>query len=92
MMLKKDLTHQTMNEKTIAYRKSRRVIGLMKYELGGTIVTKFFALRPKTYSYLAGVDNITIKRTKGTKKCVIEGIFKSNVYENCSLNNEIILN
>ena len=32
MMLKKDLTHQTMNAKTIAYRKNRRVIGLMKDE------------------------------------------------------------
>ena len=55
-------------------------------------MTKFFALRPKTYPYLEDVDNITIKRPEGTKKCVIEGIFKSNVYENCLLNNEVIIN
>ena len=32
--------------------KNKKVIGLMKDELGGGIITKFVALRPKTYSYM----------------------------------------
>ena len=31
--------------------KKKRVIGLMKYELGGKIMTEFVALRAKMYAY-----------------------------------------
>ena len=43
------------------------MIGLMKNELGGKIMTEFAALRPKTYSYLMD-DGNSDKRAKGTKK------------------------
>ena len=46
---------------------NKKVIGLMKDELGGAIMTEFVALRPKLYSYrkLNGMED---KRCKGIKK------------------------
>ena len=73
--------------------KNKKGLGLMKDELGGTIMTEFAALRPETYSYLMEDDgkHITKKKAKGTKKCVIKRTFKFNGYKDCLLNNEIIL-
>ena len=47
--------------------KNKKVIGLMKDQLGGKIMTEFAALRPKTYSYLMD-DGNSDKKAKGTKK------------------------
>ena len=66
------------------------MIGLMKDELGGKIITEFAALRPKSYSYLMD-DGNSDKKAKGTKKCVIKRRLKFNDYKDCLLNNEIIL-
>ena len=46
--------------------KSKKVIGLMKNELGGKIMTKFAAPRAKTYSYLMD-DDSEAKRQKEQK-------------------------
>ena len=46
---------------------NKKVIGLMKDELGGKNITEFVALRPKTYSYLTD-DDKNVKKAKGTKK------------------------
>ena len=70
--------------------KNKKVIGLMKDELGGKIMTEFVALRPKTYSYLRD-DCKEDKKAKGTKKCVVKRILKFSDYKDCLLNNEIIL-
>ena len=45
---------------------NKKVIGLMKDELGGKIMTEFVAFRPKTYSYLMD-DGENKKKAKGTK-------------------------
>ena len=68
--------------------KNKKVIGLM--ELGGKIMTKFVALRPKTYSYSMD-DGWSDKKAKGTKKCVIKRKLKFNDYKDCLLNNETVI-
>ena len=69
---------------------NKKVIGLMKDELGGTIITEFVTLRPKTYSHLT-VDGKEDKKAKGTKRCVIKRMIKFNDYKNCLLKDEVIL-
>ena len=51
--------------------KNKKVIGLMKDELGGKIITEFVTLRPKMYSFLTN-DGKEDKKAKGTKKCIIK--------------------
>ena len=61
---------------------NKNVIGLMKDELGGMIITKFVNLRPKTYSYLTD-NGKNVKKAKGTKKYVIKRILKFDYYTCC---------
>ena len=70
--------------------KNKKVIGVMKDELGGKIMTEFVALRAKTCLYLTD-DCKEDKKAKGTKKFVITRILKFSDYKDCLLNNEIIL-
>ena len=70
--------------------KNKKVIGLMKNELGGKIITEFIILRPKTYLYLTD-DGKEDKKAKGTKKCVIKRMIKFNDCKNFLLKDEVIL-
>ena len=70
--------------------KNKKIIGLMKDELGGKIITEFVTLRPKTYSFLTD-DGKEDKKAKGTKKCVIKKMIKFNDYKKCLLNDEVML-
>ena len=49
---------------------NKKVIGLMKDELGGKIMTEFVTLRPKMYAYKTG--SAESKKCKGIKKCVVK--------------------
>ena len=69
--------------------KNKKIIDLMKDELGGKIITEFVTLRPKTYSYLTD-DGKEDKKAKGTKKCIIKKMIKFNDYKKCLLNDEVI--
>ena len=65
--------------------KNKKGTRLMKYGLGGKSMTESVALKPKTYSYLIDDNNTTIKKPKGTKKCVIKRILQFNDYKNILL-------
>ena len=69
---------------------NKKVIGLMKDELGGKIMIEFVALRPKTYSYLMD-DGPSDKKAKGTKKFVMKRRLRFNDYKDCLLKNKIAL-
>ena len=58
-------------DRPLPKRKKEKVIGLLKNELGGKIMTKIVGLIAKTYSYLID-DSSEDKKAKGTKKCVIK--------------------
>ena len=72
--------------------KNKKVIGLMKDELGGKIMAKFVELWAKTYSYLID-DGSEDKKGKTTIKCIIKRKLKFENYKSCleatQLDNEI---
>ena len=54
---------------------NKKVISLMKDNLGGKIMTELVALRAKMYAYRKINKEVEEKRCKGTKKCVVsEGL------------------
>ena len=69
--------------------KNKKVIDLMKDELGRKIITEFITLRPKTYSY--STDDVKQDKAKGTKRCIIKSMIKFNDYKNCLLKDEVLL-
>ena len=70
--------------------KNKKVIGLMKDELGGGIITEFVTLRPKTYLYMTD-EFIEMKKAKSTKKCVTKKMLKFEDYKKCLFDNEPML-
>ena len=69
-------------DRSLPKGKNKKVIGIMKDELDGKIMTKFVGLRAKTYSYLIG-DGSEDKKAKGTKMCVIKRKLKFENYKIC---------
>ena len=60
---------------------NKKVIGLMKDELGGEIMTEFVTLRPKMYAYKT--RSAKFKKCKGIKKCVVKKTISFEDYKNC---------
>ena len=82
--------HRDEVDRPLSTGKNKKVIRLLKDELGGRVITEFVALRPKTYSCLTN-DFKGDKKTKGTKKCLIKRMIKFNDYKNCLLNGKAVL-
>ena len=66
------------DERLLPIGKNKRTSGIFKDELGGKIMVKVVALRPKTWAYLM-VDGSDKKKPKGKKKCVIK---RELIFEN----------
>ena len=69
---------------------NKKVVSLMKDELGGGIITEFVAFRPKAYSYRTD-DLVELKKTKGTKKCVVKKMLGFDDYKKCLFEKEKVL-
>ena len=66
---------------------NKKVIGMMKDEPGGEIMTEFVMLRPKIYAYKTGGSDL--KKCKGIKKCVVKKMISFEDYKNCLFSREI---
>ena len=62
------------------------MIGLMKVELGGDIITAFVTLRPEMYAYKTGL--VESKKCEGIKKCVVRKTIRFEDYKNCLLSGD----
>ena len=81
--------HSKDDNRPLPIGKNKKVIGLMKDELGGKIMTEFVALRAKVYAYkkLEGGED---KRCKGTKKCVVAENLTFEDYKRCLFEGETV--
>ena len=61
--------------------KNKKVIGLMKDELGQKIIIKFVGLSAKTYIYLID-DHSEDKKAKDTKQCITKRKLKFENHKN----------
>ena len=82
-MLKEVLTLQLIDvNRALTKGKKNKVIGVMKDELVGKIMSEFIGLRAKAYSYLID-NNDEDKRAKNPKMCVMKRKIKLEDYKNC---------
>ena len=66
--------------------KNKKVIGLMKDELGGGITKEFVTLRPKMYAYKVGSSES--KKCKNIKCCMVKKTISFEDYKTCLFGGE----
>ena len=74
------------NNRPLPVGLNKKVIGLMKDELGGDIMSEFAVLRSKLYSFRK-VDGSEDKKCKGIRECVVKKTLSFKDYKNCLLVN-----
>ena len=65
---------------------NKKVIGNLKDELGGQLLTEFIGIRPKMYSYVGEESG---KRAKGVKKSVLKKTITHEDYRSCLLDKKV---
>ena len=86
-----DTSNYNENDKRpIQISVNKKLLGMVKDELGGKIMKEFCALRTKTYTYLMYYD-IEKKKAKQVKICVIKRRLILENYKDSSFNNKAIL-
>ena len=65
---------------------NKKIIGLMKDEIGGGIMKEFVTLRPKMYAHKVGSSES--KKCKGIKKCVVKKMISFEDYKHRLLGGE----
>jgi len=66
---------------------NKKVIGKMKDECGGKIMTEFIGIRSKMYSYQ--VEDECKKKGKGVKTHILENALRMEHYRNCILDEKV---
>ena len=79
-------TSSYATDRPLPVGKNKKVIGLMKDELGGGIMSEFVTLRPKMYAYRVGSSES--KKCKGIKKCVVKKTISFKDYKACLFGGE----
>ena len=88
-MLKQDFILQIMNWKGHYLQQKKRVIRLMKDELGGNIMIEFYALRPYTYTYLINDGDKNKKRKMRKKMYFLKQQYEFKDFRNCQEANQL---
>ena len=79
-------TRGYVSDRPLPVGKNKKVIGLMKNELGGGIMSEFVTLRPKMYAYKVGSSES--KKCKRIKKCVVKKTISFEDYKACLFSGE----
>ena len=82
--------YSSNDNRALPIGENKKVIGLMKDELGGKIMTELVALRAKMCVYRKIDKEMEEKRCKGTKKCVVSEGLTFDDYKTCLFDGKTI--